>query len=170
MEINKKYEKDENDENDKNDDKMNVTQYKKENNEGIKESVYRFFTNFKFFLKKNIIELIIVFVLIFSIIKLKSCNTKRKPYQTGGDDNVQPKQPSETSIKTKQMVNQIGEKIRGNQTVQGLLTTVSSVIRGAYMFGVVILTLAVAPALPIFGVMFIIFIILRNRIASLKAL
>ena len=167
MEINKK------DENDDNTDKMNVTQYKnenKENNEGIKESVYRFFTNFKFFLKKNIIELIIVFVLIFSIIQLKSCNNKTKWYQTGGDNDVQPKQPSETSIKTKQMVNQIGEKIRGNQTVQGVLTTVSSVIRGAYMFGVVILTLAVAPALPIFGVMFIIFIILRNRIASLKAL
>ena len=44
MEINKK---DEKDENDKNDDKMNVTQYKKENKEGIKESVYRFFSNFK---------------------------------------------------------------------------------------------------------------------------
>jgi Na+/H+ antiporter NhaC len=147
-----------------NDDKMKDNKNKKD----IKGSFYQFFNNFKNFLKKNIIELIIVFLLIFSIIQLKSCN-KKFSYQKGGD-NATPPQPSESSIKTKQMVNQIGQTLRSNQTFQNFLTTIRSVINAVYIFGVLIFTLAVVPALPLFGFMFIIFVILRNRVASLKAL
>lgn len=134
----------------------------------IKRTLTDFFYNLKMFLKKNIPELIIVFVLILILVFYQSPN-KTKWYQSGGDD-PQPQQPSESSIRTKQMVNQIGQKIRSNQTFQNFLTTIYSVLNAVYIFGVLIFTLAVVPALPLFGFMFIIFVILRNRVASLKAL
>jgi Na+/H+ antiporter NhaC len=134
----------------------------------LKRTLSNFFYNLKLFLKKNIPELIIVFILILILVLTQSTN-KTKWYQSGGDDPP-PQQPSESSIRTKQMVSQIGQKIRSNQTVQTFLTTIYSVLNAVYIFGILIFTLAVVPALPLFGFMFIIFVILRNRIASLKAL
>ncbi len=152
--------------NDKN-DKKDIDESKSFGNK-IKRTLNDFFYNLKSFLKKNIPELIIVFILILIIVLTQSSN-KTKLYQLGGDD-PQPQQPSESSIRTKQMVNQIGQKIRSNQTFQNVLTTIYSVLNAVYIFGVLIFTLAVVPALPLFGFMFIIFVILRNRVASLKAL
>ena len=134
----------------------------------LKRTLSNFFYNLKLFLKKNIPELIIVFILILILVLTQSTH-KTKWYQSGGDDPPPP-QPSESSIRTKQMVSQIGQKIRSNQTVQTFLTTIYSVLNAVYIFGILIFTLAVVPALPLFGFMFIIFVILRNRIASLKAL
>lgn len=135
----------------------------------LKRTLSNFLYNLKLFLKKNIPELIIVFILILILVLTQSTN-KTKWYQSGGDDPPPPPQPSESSIRTKQMVSKIGEKIRSNQTVQNFLTTIYSVLNAVYIFGILIFTLAVVPALPLFGFMFIIFVILRNRVASLKAL
>jgi hypothetical protein len=133
----------------------------------LKRTFSNFFNNLKLFFKKNIPELIIVFILILILVLTQSAH-KTKWYQSGGD--YPPQQPSESSIRTKQMVGQIGQKIRSNQTVQNFLTTIYSVLNAVYIFGILIFTLAVVPALPLFGFMFIIFVILRNRVASLKAL
>lgn len=146
----------------------------KETKDEIKdESIFKkFFDNLKQFLKKTKLELFIVFILIFIIILINP-NQKTIYCQKGGYDNQQqqqPPQPSESSIRTKQIVNQVGQSLRNNQVFQSFLNTVYSVFNAVAVFGMLIFTLAVVPALPLFGFMFIIFIILRNKVASLKAL
>jgi hypothetical protein len=140
----------------------------KDENENQETSLNIFFSKIKLFIKKNIQELLVVFILILSIILLNSTN-KTKCYQKGGDNSL-PQQPSESSIKTKQIVYQVGQTLRSNQTFQSFLTTLYSILNAVVVFGVLIFTLAVVPALPLFGFMFIIFIILRNKVASFKAL
>ncbi len=157
-------------------------------NKSFKESVKDWFDNFVLFLKKNIIELLIVFVLILCIVLLHPPNQSYLKQKGGA--NVQPTQPlqpqqppapaaapaapvpapSATSIKTKEMVAKVGQTLKSSKAFQSFLTTVYSILNAVYIFGVLIFTLAVVPALPLFACMFIIFVILRNRMASFKAL
>ena len=141
----------------------------------------------KIFVKKNNIELILIFSIILIINLINTfTNDKLKPMQYGGKTTAdqikqlaisqaasQGPNPQEQMIKaqvTITVLTKIFNYLMSNKIFNSLLCSFGALIKSILTFGGIVIAISMLPILPLFAFMFAIFIILRQKVATFKSL
>jgi hypothetical protein len=137
----------------------------------------------------NKIELFLIFIIIFAINLINTFNNntnisgfKHKGGQLQSLDlktlaitqaASQGPNPQEQMMKTQITINvftQILNYLMSHKTFNSIVCFIGSIIKSVFVFAGLIVAISFIPILPLFAFMFVIFIILRKKVATLKSL
>ena len=128
-----------------------------------------FLDKIKFFYERNKKELWVIFGLLFLINLINPTVKMYKQYGGEGENMLPPgEKPGEGGQKKSRLA--FLKKIKGNNFFTTMLSWMFSLVQSLITFAFLIIVLAILPGLPIFIFMFILFFILRARMASIKSL
>ncbi len=148
----------------------------------------------KKFISKNKVELVLIFLIILSIDLINTFNNNDRTYDKtlknihkGGQ--IQPldlktialtqaatqggTNPQEQMMKTQLTItvfSKVLNYLMSHPTFNSIVCFFGSIIKSIFTFAGLIVAISIIPALPLFGFMFLIFIILRKKVATLKSL
>jgi hypothetical protein len=141
----------------------------------------------KNFMSKNKIELIIIFFIILTIDLINTFNNNTfKNMQKGGQIQAldlktialsqsasQGPNPQEQMIKTQltiTVISRVLNYLMSHRTFNSIVCFIGSLVKSILSFSGLIVAISFIPILPLFAFMFVIFIILRKKVATLKSL
>ncbi len=139
------------------------------------------------FIKKNNIELILIFSIILIINLINTFNDdKLKLIQYGGrtaGDQIkqlaitqaasQGPNPQEQMVRaqlTMTIFTRIINYLMSNKIFNSIVCSFGALIKSILTFGGIVIAISMLPILPLFAFMFLIFIILRKKVATFKSL
>jgi hypothetical protein len=135
------------------------------------------------FMKENKIELIVLFCVIFLIFLIRDLKnysmTKFKYCGLGGyvpAASIQ--RQSGMTAQTGQIkyslsriaYTKLGSTIMNNSFFRNMMCYSASFLKSIVVFGSIILSVMLIPGIPVFGFMLLLFVILRDKMANIKAL
>lgn len=143
----------------------------------------------------NKIELFLIFIIIFAINLINTFNNNNNTNNISNISGFKHKggqlqsldlktlaitqaasqgpNPQEQMMKTQITINvftQILNYLMSHKTFNSIVCFVGSIIKSVFVFAGLIVAISFIPILPLFAFMFLIFIILRKKVATLKSL
>lgn len=140
----------------------------------------------KKFVSRNKIELFLIFLIILTINLINTFNNIPQITQNGGQ--IQPldlktialtqaasqgPNSQEQMIKTQLTItifSKIFNYLMSHKRFNSIVCFIGSILKAMFTFAALIISLSIIPVLPLFAFMFIIFIILRKKVATIKSL